>query len=187
MSLARDALASGDMIAAESYFQHAEHYNRIIMAAQSQFGPQHGGQPGEGGNGGFRPRWNADGSEDDGDRTTIVPMAAAATFARHAAAAGMTGSARAAAGKTASATLATGSTTAAAAISMDAAVRTAAKGRVGTPTVPIRPTTPPNPTKAPPTPSGSSKLLTASRSISRLKARVDARRSRWLIPALYLR
>ncbi|MGH6826458.1 DUF4167 domain-containing protein [Methyloceanibacter sp.] len=66
MSLARDALASGDMIAAESYFQHAEHYNRIIMAAQSQFGPQHGGQPGEGGNGGFRPRWNADGSEDDG-------------------------------------------------------------------------------------------------------------------------
>src|SRR5690242_14647027 len=36
MSLARDALASGDMVAAESYFQHAEHYNRIIMAAQSQ-------------------------------------------------------------------------------------------------------------------------------------------------------
>src|SRR6478735_7473051 len=65
-SLARDALASGDLISAESYFQHAEHYNRIIMAAQSQFGPQHGGQPGEGGNGGFRPRWNADGSEDDG-------------------------------------------------------------------------------------------------------------------------
>jgi hypothetical protein len=66
MSLARDALASGDMIAAESYFQHAEHYNRIIMAAQSQFGPQHGGQPGEGGNGGFRPRWNADAADDDG-------------------------------------------------------------------------------------------------------------------------
>jgi len=63
-SLARDALASGDLVAAESYFQHAEHYNRIIMAAQSQFGPQHG-QPGEGGNGGFRPRWNADGSSDD--------------------------------------------------------------------------------------------------------------------------
>jgi hypothetical protein len=65
-SLARDALASGDLVAAESYFQHAEHYNRIIMAAQSQFGPQHGGQPGEGANGGYRPRWNADGSEDDG-------------------------------------------------------------------------------------------------------------------------
>lgn len=66
MSLARDALASGDMIAAESYFQHAEHYNRIIMAAQSQFGPQHGNQPGEGGNGGFRPRWNSDAGDEDG-------------------------------------------------------------------------------------------------------------------------
>ena len=43
MSLARDALASGDLVAAESYYQHAEHYNRIIMAAQTQFGPQHGG------------------------------------------------------------------------------------------------------------------------------------------------
>src|SRR5215470_20302274 len=32
LSLARDALASGDLVAAESYFQHAEHYNRIIMA-----------------------------------------------------------------------------------------------------------------------------------------------------------
>ena len=38
MSLARDALASGDMVSAESYLQHAEHYNRIIMAAQTQFG-----------------------------------------------------------------------------------------------------------------------------------------------------
>ena len=65
-SLARDALASGDLVAAESYFQHAEHYNRIIMAAQSQLGPQHGGQPGEGANGGFRARWNADASDDDG-------------------------------------------------------------------------------------------------------------------------
>src|SRR6185503_6011313 len=36
MSLARDALASGDMVAAESYFQHAEHYNRIIMAPGSK-------------------------------------------------------------------------------------------------------------------------------------------------------
>jgi hypothetical protein len=67
MSLARDALASGDLISAESYFQHAEHYNRIIMAAQSQFGPQHGGQPGEGGNGGYRPQWNQEGEGDDDD------------------------------------------------------------------------------------------------------------------------
>lgn len=34
MSLARDALSSGDSIMAENYLQHAEHYNRIIMAAQ---------------------------------------------------------------------------------------------------------------------------------------------------------
>src|SRR5512147_543486 len=67
MSLARDALASGDMVSAESYLQHAEHYNRIIMAAQAQFGPQHGGQQGEGPNGGYRnPRWNSEGSDDEG-------------------------------------------------------------------------------------------------------------------------
>ena len=67
MSLARDALSSGDIVAAESYLQHAEHYNRIIMAAQQQLGPQHG-QQGEGPNGGgFRPsRWNSEGSDDDG-------------------------------------------------------------------------------------------------------------------------
>jgi hypothetical protein len=33
-ALARDALSSGDFIIAENYFQHAEHYNRIIMSAQ---------------------------------------------------------------------------------------------------------------------------------------------------------
>jgi len=71
-SLARDALASGDIIAAESYFQHAEHYNRIIMAAQSQFGPQHGSQPGDGPNG-YRPRWNAEGDDDGGADFDGVP------------------------------------------------------------------------------------------------------------------
>ncbi len=35
-TLARDALSSGDMVAGESYLQHAEHYNRIIMANQAQ-------------------------------------------------------------------------------------------------------------------------------------------------------
>jgi hypothetical protein len=66
MSLARDAIASGDMVTAESYLQHAEHYNRIIMAAQSQMGPQHGHQ-GEGPNGGYRQqRWNAEGADDEG-------------------------------------------------------------------------------------------------------------------------
>jgi len=42
LALARDALSTGDVIVAESYFQHAEHYNRIIMAAQTdkQNGPE---------------------------------------------------------------------------------------------------------------------------------------------------
>ncbi|SER14338.1 protein of unknown function [Faunimonas pinastri] len=35
MTLARDALSSGDNVAAENYLQHAEHYNRIIFAAQA--------------------------------------------------------------------------------------------------------------------------------------------------------
>jgi Domain of unknown function (DUF4167) len=64
LSLARDALASGDMVAAESYFQHAEHYNRVIMATQSQMGAHNSRQSeGPDGGGGFRPRWNADVSD----------------------------------------------------------------------------------------------------------------------------
>jgi hypothetical protein len=45
MSLARDALSSGDPVLAESYLQHAEHYNRIIMAYREQMQLQ-GGDPG---------------------------------------------------------------------------------------------------------------------------------------------
>jgi hypothetical protein len=36
VQLARDAQASGDRVAAESYLQHAEHYYRIVAAAQAQ-------------------------------------------------------------------------------------------------------------------------------------------------------
>jgi hypothetical protein len=39
-ALARDAQASGDRVMAENYLQHAEHYNRIIMAAQAQMPAQ---------------------------------------------------------------------------------------------------------------------------------------------------
>lgn len=49
-ALARDALVSGDTITAENYLQHAEHYYRIIMAAQVQSTAQ-GGQATEGANG----------------------------------------------------------------------------------------------------------------------------------------
>jgi len=37
MALARDATSSGDRVMAENYLQHAEHYNRIIAAAQAMF------------------------------------------------------------------------------------------------------------------------------------------------------
>ena len=37
MQLARDAQSSGDPISAENYYQHAEHYFRLIAAAQEQF------------------------------------------------------------------------------------------------------------------------------------------------------
>jgi hypothetical protein len=36
LQLARDAQSSGDSVMAENYLQHAEHYNRIVMAAQPQ-------------------------------------------------------------------------------------------------------------------------------------------------------
>jgi hypothetical protein len=54
LQLGRDATSSGDRVMAESYFQHAEHYFRILnamnqAAAQQQAGQQHG-QP-QGGNG----------------------------------------------------------------------------------------------------------------------------------------
>jgi hypothetical protein len=65
MSLARDALASGDIITAESYLQHAEHYNRIIMAAQAHSsGP--GAQQGDQANGGGgRGRQSDNGGDDE--------------------------------------------------------------------------------------------------------------------------
>src|SRR6185503_6633349 len=56
IQLARDSQSSGDPVAAENYYQHAEHYFRLIAAAQEQFRqqnpyyqqqpPQQGQQPG---------------------------------------------------------------------------------------------------------------------------------------------
>ena len=68
VQLARDARSSGDPVAAENYYQLAEHYFRLIAAAQEQFRqnqPQHMQQPrpdndmstdeGEGEDDGFSP------------------------------------------------------------------------------------------------------------------------------------
>lgn len=40
MQLARDAQSSGDPVSAENYFQHAEHYFRLIATANEQFRPE---------------------------------------------------------------------------------------------------------------------------------------------------
>lgn len=67
ISLARDAQSSSDPVLAESYLQHAEHYNRIIMAFREQQIQQGGDpnqlrrQPGPGDVG------DADDMGDDGD------------------------------------------------------------------------------------------------------------------------
>ena len=58
-SLARDAQVAGDPISAENYMQHAEHYSRIIAAAQAQMQSQQAAQEnagsGHGANGAGRP------------------------------------------------------------------------------------------------------------------------------------
>ncbi|MGV2979605.1 DUF4167 domain-containing protein [Camelimonas sp. ID_303_24] len=43
--LARDAQVTGDPVASENYLQHAEHYFRIIAAAQAQFQQTYGALP----------------------------------------------------------------------------------------------------------------------------------------------
>jgi len=56
VQLARDARSSGDPVAAENYYQHAEHYFRLIAAAQEQFRQN---QP--------QPRTENEMASDDGD------------------------------------------------------------------------------------------------------------------------
>jgi len=73
IQLARDAQASGDPVGAENYYQHAEHYFRLIAAAQEQ---QRQNQPQQFNN---RPEVSAgndsrDGNfDDEGDDEITVP------------------------------------------------------------------------------------------------------------------
>ncbi len=65
IQLARDSQSSGDPVAAENYYQHAEHYFRLIAAAQEQFRQQNPyynqqQQPGT-------PQGAADDNFEDGD------------------------------------------------------------------------------------------------------------------------
>ena len=51
LQLARDANSSGDRVMAENYLQHAEHYFRIMSAAQAQQAAQQGANGKANGNG----------------------------------------------------------------------------------------------------------------------------------------
>src|SRR5271170_6942741 len=69
LQLARDAQSSGDPVAAENYYQHAEHYFRMIAAAQEQFRQsQPYYQPGSGEQRGNLP----DDGYDDGDEQPSI-------------------------------------------------------------------------------------------------------------------
>lgn len=67
MSLARDALSSGDPVLAENYLQHAEHYNRIIMAYREQNLQQSGEAMNGVGRNGAESMEAEDYSDEDGD------------------------------------------------------------------------------------------------------------------------
>jgi hypothetical protein len=69
IQLARDSQSSGDPVAAENYYQHAEHYFRLIALAQEQFrqqNPYYNNQQPQQGQG--APQGAADDNfDDDGD------------------------------------------------------------------------------------------------------------------------
>src|SRR4029079_12487063 len=71
--LARDAHTSGDPVSAENYYQHAEHYNRLIAAAQEQFrqqNPQFNNRPEQD----LRSDLRDDAFDDDMDDGVSQPM-----------------------------------------------------------------------------------------------------------------
>lgn len=75
MSLARDAHTSGDPVLAENYLQHAEHYNRIIMAFRDQQISQGGDGLNGGGTGTARnPLDSDDYGDDEGDDGDMQPQ-----------------------------------------------------------------------------------------------------------------
>ena len=63
LQLARDAHTGGDPVAAENYLQHAEHYFRLIAAAQAAQALAQSGQS--------RPPGDGDDMDDDGDFDTM--------------------------------------------------------------------------------------------------------------------
>jgi Domain of unknown function (DUF4167) len=70
MSLARDATSTGDPVLAENYLQHAEHYNRIIMAFRDQQIAQ-GGEMANGGMSRNQPVSQSGDQFDDDDQSDM--------------------------------------------------------------------------------------------------------------------
>jgi hypothetical protein len=83
LGLARDAASAGDRVAAENYYQHAEHYFRIYSVDMEERALRHPGNgqpqgpdahrrhPGQGGNGNGRPGPNGM----NGDDHMAAPLA----------------------------------------------------------------------------------------------------------------
>jgi len=83
LALARDATTSGDRIAAENFFQHAEHYFRLMAAsAEQQQQRAESGQRGEGRDGGGERNKPRGGNGEDYDSAGAeTPKAAVAEAA----------------------------------------------------------------------------------------------------------
>jgi Domain of unknown function (DUF4167) len=79
VQLARDAQSSGDPVAAENYNQHAEHYLRLIAAAQEQFRQNTPFFRPEGGGADMRDDLGDDGDEDMGGMAATGEQAAFGT------------------------------------------------------------------------------------------------------------
>jgi hypothetical protein len=73
IQLARDATASGDPVAAENYYQHAEHYFRLIAAAQEQFRQNQPFQQQQRPDG-EQPRMGGEDNFDDSDEDAAAPQ-----------------------------------------------------------------------------------------------------------------
>ncbi|HWU26749.1 MAG TPA: DUF4167 domain-containing protein [Rhizomicrobium sp.] len=80
LQLARDANSAGDRVMAENYLQHAEHYYRVMAAAQAQQQQyqqgQHAHAHGNGGNGRGQP--NGEGNFNNGASGPSFSLAEAA-------------------------------------------------------------------------------------------------------------
>jgi len=74
LQLGRDATSGGDRVMAESYFQHAEHYFRILNAMnQAAQQNQQNGQQQQGGQ--RRPYGNEEGAQASGEAEEVDPRA----------------------------------------------------------------------------------------------------------------